>query len=59
MLNYSGKDIIPLKLTVTIFGEDIELIMYSSTLVDSLLSTLEEMTSINKSEIKLKVSKGS
>ena len=59
MLNYSGKDIIPLKLTVTIFGEDIELIMYSSTLLDSLLSTLEEMTSIKKSEIKLKVSKGS
>jgi hypothetical protein len=44
---------------VTIFGEDIELIMYSSTLVDSLLSTLEEMTSINKNEIKLKVTKGS
>ena len=59
MVNYVGKDTIPLKLTVTIFGEDIELIMYSSTLVESLLSTLEEMTSINKSEIKLKVSKGS
>jgi len=59
LVNYVGKDIIPLKLTVTIFGEDIELIMYSSTLVESLLSTLEEMTSINKNEIKLKVAKGS
>ena len=52
MVNYAGKDIIPLKLTVNIFGEDIELIMYSSTLVNSLLSTLQEMTSIEKNEIK-------